>query len=492
VAQYAAMTTAFPNTPDFTGHNAPSRIECDLFDLVVEGTIPEEIQGSWFRSVPDPQYPPMLGDDTYLSGDGMVSAFRFENGHCDYSIRYVQTQRWNHERTARRSLYGLYRNPFTDHASVRGKGRGAANTTPLFHGGRLIALKEDSLGWELDPHTLETRGEWSYEGRLTSETMTAHPRIDPDTGELYFFGYEARGLATRDVAFCVANRDGELIREHWLQMPYCALMHDFAVTQEHVIFPCFPITADLGRLRDGGAHWVWEPSRETFVGIMPRSGSAGHLRWFRGPACSVFHIMNAFTEGSKVHVDLSVSDVPVFPFIREASELNIRPDQIHGEIARWTFDLARPGDQFARHSLAPAGDLPRVAARDSMRPYEIGYYAQFDPRVGPPIVSGPVGTGFNTVARLEVGSGRLKTFTPGGRSTVQEHVHIPSAKPGHEGYLAFVVDRHETNDAEVFIVEAEQLDRGPIARIRVPMRLRCGVHGTWVAAGTPTPRGGPI
>ena len=54
------MTTAFPNTPDFTGHNAPSRIECDLFDLVVEGTIPEEIQGSWFRSVPDPQYPPML------------------------------------------------------------------------------------------------------------------------------------------------------------------------------------------------------------------------------------------------------------------------------------------------------------------------------------------------------------------------------------------------------------------------------------------------
>ena len=65
------MTTAFPATPDFSGHNAPSRIECDIFDLVVEGTLPAEFEGSWYRSVPDPQYPPLMGDDTYLSGDGL-------------------------------------------------------------------------------------------------------------------------------------------------------------------------------------------------------------------------------------------------------------------------------------------------------------------------------------------------------------------------------------------------------------------------------------
>jgi carotenoid cleavage dioxygenase len=312
--------------------------------------------------------------------------------------------------------------------------------------------------------------------------MTAHPRIDPDTGELYFFGYEARGIATRDVAFYVANRNGELIREEWLQMPYCALMHDFAVTQEHVIFPCFPITADLARMQAGGAHWVWEPSRDTYIGIMPRSGGIEKLRWFRGPACSVFHIMNAFTEGSRVHMDLSVSDVPVFSFIRDASNLKLRPDELTGEIARWSFDLSKPGEQFERQPLAPAGDLPRIAARDSMRPYEIGYYEQFDPAVGPPILSGPVGAGFNKVVRLEVGSGRMKALSVGARSTVQEHVHIPSRKQGHEGYLAFVVDRHDENQAEVFIVEAQHLDRGPIARVRIPMRLRSAVHGTWVAA----------
>src|SRR4051812_40951678 len=133
------MTQAFPETPDFSGHNAPSRIECDIYDLVVEGEIPTDIQGSWYRSIPDPQYAPMMGHDTYLSGDGMVSVFRFENGHVDFRMRYVQTDRWKNERAARRSLHGLYRNPHTDHESVRGKDRGAANTTPIYHAGRLLA-----------------------------------------------------------------------------------------------------------------------------------------------------------------------------------------------------------------------------------------------------------------------------------------------------------------------------------------------------------------
>ena len=204
------MAKPFPNTMDFAGWNAPSRIECDIYDLVTEGEVPEEINGSWYRSIPDPQYSPMLGDDTFLSGDGMVSLFRFENGHVDFKMRYVKTERWKAERAARRSLYGIYRNPFTDDPSVQGKPRNVNNTTPIFHAGKLLALKEDSHAMELDPHTLETIGEWDYEGKLKSQTMTAHTRLAPDTGDLYFFGYEAGGFVTKDVAFCVADKKGNL------------------------------------------------------------------------------------------------------------------------------------------------------------------------------------------------------------------------------------------------------------------------------------------
>ncbi len=479
------MTQPFPATMDFAGHNAPARIECDIYDLVVEGAIPAEIQGTWFRSTPDPQYPPMLGDDTFLSGDGMVSAFRFADGHVDYGMRYVQTERWKNERAARRSLHGLYRNPYTDDPSVRGKGRGAANTTPILHGGRLIALKEDSHGWEVDPRTLATRGEWDYEGRLRSQTMTAHPRIDPQNGNLYFFGYEAGGLATRDVAYCIANRDGELIRESWFQMPHCALMHDFAVTREHVVFLGFPIHADLARMESGGPHWRWEAEKETVIGIMPREGNVEDMRWFQGPAASAFHVMNAFTEGSRVHVDFSVTNVPVFEFIRAAADLHIGPADLRGDLVRWTFDLARPGNRFEQTVLGPSGDMPRIADKDAMRDYEIGYYARVDVSRGPPLMSGPVGPGFNALTRLEVRSGKSKSLLMAPGTTMQEHVHIASAQPGHEGYLAFVVDHHATNLAEVFIVEAEHPQAGPVARVQVPMRLRCAVHGTWVPANIP-------
>jgi len=142
------MTISFPDSMDFSGFNAPSRVECDVYDLVIEGQVPAEINGAWYQTVPDPQYPPMLGQDTYLSGDGMLRMLRFENGHVDLKQRYIQTERFKNERRARRSLYGLYRNPYTDDPSVRGKGRGVNNTTPIFHGGRLLALKKIAGRWK--------------------------------------------------------------------------------------------------------------------------------------------------------------------------------------------------------------------------------------------------------------------------------------------------------------------------------------------------------
>ena len=476
------MSIPFPNSMDFTGFNAPSRIECEVYDLVVEGQLPADLNGSWYQTVPDPQFPPMLGHDTYLSGDGMMRMFRFENGHVDLKQRYIQTERFKNERRARRGLYGLYRNPYTDDPSVQGKPRGVNNTTPIFHGGRLLALKEDSRAMEIHPRTLETLGEWDFKGKLRSQTMTAHTRPDVETGELYFFGYEAGGLATRDVAYCVANEHGELVREEWFEAPYCAMMHDFAVTKEHAIFPVFPTTSDLTRLKAGGPHWIWEPDKDSFVGIMPRDGKVKDLRWFRGPPRSAYHFMNAYTEGNKVHLDFGCGKVNPFPFIREATGIQVRPEEMAGAFVRWTFDLSKPGERFEETVLGPGGDMPRAADKDAMKDYQVGYYQTFDPTLGPPLIAGPVGAGFNTILRLEVRSGKLTSFHPDGASTVQEHFHVPSQTPGHEGYLGFIVDRHAESLSELFILEVQHIEKGPVARVKVPLRLRVGVHGNWIPA----------
>jgi len=474
------MSNAFPQTMDFTGYNAPSRVECELYDLVIEGELPREIRGAWYQTVPDAQFAPLFADDTYLSGDGMIRMLRFENGHADFAQRYILSERLQNERRARRALYGRYRNVYTDDPSVRGKSRAVYNTTPIFHGGKLLALKEDSRAMELDPVTLATRGEWDYGGKLRSQTMTAHTRLDPRTGELLFFGYEASGLCSRDVAFCVANRNGELVREEWFQVPYCSLMHDFAITQEHVIFPVIPIVAELERIKAGGTHWRWDPTKETYVGIMPRSGTVKDLRWFKGPPISAFHYMNAYTEGSQVHLDFGYGKIAPFAFMRQG--FNVKPEEMGGEYVRWSFNLARPGDRWEQYVLGPSGDMPRVADKDMTVDYDIGYYQAFDPTIAPPLIAGPVGAGFNTILRMEVKSGKLTRLPMDQRSTVQEHVHIASHQPGHEGYLGFIVDRHDENQSEFFILDAAHIERGPIAQVKIPLRLRVGVHGNWVAA----------
>jgi carotenoid cleavage dioxygenase len=126
--------------------------------------------------------------------------------------------------------------------------------------------------------------------------------------------------------------------------------------------------------------------------------------------------------------------------------------------------------------------MPRIAEKDFMVDYNVGYYQRFDPTLGPPNIAGPVGPGFNTITRIDIKSGELRNLAMDPHSTVQEHVHVPSKVRGHEGYLAFIVDKHARNESEVYVLEAEHPERGPLARLQIPLRLRVAVHGNWVPA----------
>ena len=321
----------FPSTIQFTGLNTPVRAEASIRDLVVEGEIPAEIQGAFFRAVPDPAHPPRFEDDIALNADGMVARFLFEDGHVNYDIRYVETARYLAEKKARKALFGRYRNPFTDDPSVEGVDRTVSNTTPIWHAGRLFMTKEDGRAYEINPHTLETIGSWDYHGALKSETMTAHARIDPDTGEMFFFGYEAGGLCSKEISYCIADKDGNLVSEQWFEAPYVSAMHDFVITEKYAVFPLFPTTADLDRIKAGGPHWAHQQDLESWVAVMPRYGKVEDIRWFKGrKGVSCFHLINAFDDGDLIHMDLCLSDTNAFPFMREAGGIQCDQSEIGG------------------------------------------------------------------------------------------------------------------------------------------------------------------
>ena len=479
----------FPDTPEYIGLNTPLGEEYEIGSLAVEGRIPPDVEGVFFRAVPDPAFPPFVEDGgAILSGDGMVSAVRLTGGKAGFAIRYVQTARHRVEVAAGRALFGKYRNPFTDQPDAKGVDRTVANTTPVWHAGRLLMTKEDGRPYRIDPRSLETLGSYDFSGGLRSETMTAHVRIDAETGEMFFFGYEADGLASTKVAYCIADKQGNLIREQWFDAPYCALMHDFVITERYALFPIYPTTCDAERVRAGGDHWVHEMGRDSWVGVMPRYGDVAEMRWFRGPkGVSCFHMMNAFDDDAgRIQFDQCLSSVNVFPFIQRASGLNVPPAEAGSRLARWTIDLENGSDAVTETVIGPPGDFPIVPAARHGRPYTHAWMLTMNPDMrGPPVLGGPVGAMFNLLLRLDfTGKPPQALALPPGQC-FNEPVHVPASTPGHDGWLVMVVD-HQTGPSDfshaVWILDAGNVGAGPVARVAIPHRLRPQVHGWWVSA----------
>lgn len=156
----------FPKTETFSGFNRPSRIEGDVQNLEVTGVIPSDIDGTFYRVQPDHRFPPLYESDIHFNGDGNVTAIKISGGRAHFKQRYVKTDRYQQESAHGKSLFGKYRNPYTDNEAVKGIIRTAANTNIIFWRGMLLATKEDGPPYAMDPESLETIGRYDFEGQV--------------------------------------------------------------------------------------------------------------------------------------------------------------------------------------------------------------------------------------------------------------------------------------------------------------------------------------
>jgi len=484
----------FPDLPIYTGFNAPGRFEADILDLQVDGEVPQHLDGAFYRVAPDPQWPPLHGSDIYFNGDGMVCQFRFRNGHVDFKCRYVRTEKYELERAAGRALFGTYRNPLSDDPSVRGRSRGTGNTNIVLHAGRLLALKEDSLPVALDPLSLETIGSCNFAGTLRCATFTAHPKLDPESGELVAFGYDAAGIATPDIACFMLDGAGRVSREVWFKAPYSCMVHDFAVTRGYIVFPIVPLTSSMERVRMGQSNFAWDGSKDVYLGVLPRNGDAEAIRWFRGPTQFASHVMNAFDDGERIYIDLPVSQSNGFPFFPDVTGAPFDPRKAHYHLQRWTLDLASAGNSFTQQQLSSLlGEFPRIDERYAMQPYRHGYLTVQDPDKPFDTARGGSITGmfWNSIGHIDHATGRASTYFAGPTSAFQEPTFIPrsASAPEGDGYLVVLVNRYEEMRSDLILLDAQHIAEGPLATIHLPLRLRNGLHGLW-AAGTQLARAG--
>jgi carotenoid cleavage dioxygenase len=468
------MAQPFPADPFLTGWMAPSGMECDAPDLIVEGELPPDLVGTYFRNGPDPLHPPRDGDHYHwFHGDGMIQRFHFEQGRVSWRNRWVRTRKYELEREAGRSLFGVLGNPMTADPAVASEPYNTANTHIVHHGGRLLALMEGTIAVEVDPVTLGTVGDFDFGGAI-SGPITAHPKFDPVNGEMVFFGYQAMGPGSSQVRYNVASSDGALTRNEMIEAPFASMMHDFFVTRSHVVFPVYPLTFDMERAIKGGLPLAWEPDKGTHFGVIPRDGGAADIQWYDMDARFSFHMLNAWDDGEDIVIDVCASNASQFAPKTDGS-LADRSEGVSPQLRRWTISPASGSKQVKEELLDDMTcEFPRTDDRWMTQPHRHGY---------------AVGTRgaelmFSDLIHFDAQTGKRNVHEGGPRFLFGEPVVAPRRGSDDEadGYVLLLAYDQETGLSELRVFDALEIARGPAATVRIPTRIPAGFHGSWVAA----------
>ncbi len=458
--------------PYLSGNFGPVRSEDDFADLKIEGAMPKELSGALYRTGPNPQFDPRDSHHHWFAGDGMLHAFMIDNGKVSYRNRYVRTPKWEIEHEAGKALFGTFGNPMTSDPSVIGKDSGVANTNIVWHGGRLLALEEGHQPFEVDAITLAPRGYRDYAG--AAGRFTAHPKTDPETGELVFFGYSAGGMPFSDqIVYGVADKTGKVTRLDTFKAPFQSMIHDFFVTKNHVLFPVLPLTMSLERAMKGQSPVAWEPETGAFIGVMARNAGVETIRWFETDPCYVFHPMNMWEEGSKIFVD--VMEYPVAPLFPNAD--GSRGMDVPATLKRWTFDLASNTNTIKREALDDTpGEFPRLDERRAGLSYRHGYFAGQSRQ--------SLETGFSAIVHIDHKTGKRVDHSFGAGNITSEPVFVPRAANSAEGdgFLLQVVYRGNEDRSDLVVLDAGDVGGKPLAVARMPRRVPFGFHGNWRSA----------
>jgi len=456
--------------PFLQGNFAPWREEGAHEGLEVVGEIPRDLNGTFYRAGPNPAFEPK-GRYHWFDGDGMVHAIDIRDGRASYRNRYVASDGLKEEQAAGKALYpGLLDMGESDMAGFKITG----NTNIVAHAGKLLALVEVAHPTAMDLKTLETRGLYDYDGKL-SGAMTAHPKLDPETGEMLFFGYSP---FPPYLQYHVADRTGALVKSEEIDVAWPSMMHDFAITQNHVIFMLCPVVFSFENMAERGGPFTWEPERGARLGVMPRSGGNADVRWFDIDPCFVFHPMNAYDDGDGIVLDVARYERLLFmnPDARDTS----LQEEDNARLHRWRIDLTS-GTVKSTPLDDLVGEFPRVDERLVGRRHRFGYMAVRGPETRDDNM--PVLTAIRKYD-LEGGSSATRLF--GARNGVGEPLFVPRHATAEEddGYVIVLHYDHERDLSDFLILDARNIEGQPLARVRLPHRVPYGFHGNWVSADT--------
>ncbi|MBT6275477.1 MAG: dioxygenase [Chromatiales bacterium] len=480
--------------PYVHGIFAPVDGELEKSDLDVVGELPADLDGCFVLNSPNQRWRPG-GKYHYYDGDGMLHAVYFHDGKVNYVRRWVRTDAFVREEAAGEAVWPGLAGPF-NFDLPGGPIKDNSNTDIIFYAGRLLSLWYlAGVPYRVDPLTLRTEGAEDFGGRLRRK-LSAHSKVDPNTGELIFFDY---GNEAPYMTYGVADASGNLLREVPIDLPGPRSPHDIGVTPNYSILHDLPMFQDPEIFSRHGKRVVrFHRDVPARFGILPRHGDGSQVKWFEAEPCYILHVVNCWEEGDWIVMDACRQPEPI-----------AKPDEGDGELAkmlafrrrthvlhRWRFNL-RTGEVREGPLESLNMEFPRINPLFLGRETRYSYYQYLPlPDADSDSLSGRCQT-FDALVRFDAADGTVQRWNYSQNGRVAYGNEAPFApKQGatahgqnddaqeDDGYIVTIVT--DTNDweSECHVFDARQVEAGPVARVKLGCRVPAGFHANWVDGGS--------
>lgn len=449
---------------------------------ILAGGLPDALQGTLYRNGPGCLERGGQRVGHWFDGDGAVLAVRFAGRKASACYRYVRTAGYQEETRRDRYLFPNYgqtaAGPFWNNWLRPVKN--VANTSVLALPDRLLALWEGGWPHALDLEDLHTGGPDPLGWLAAGESFSAHPKGDPQTGELYNFGVSPGRDAELLLYRC--DRAGSLIQRQTIALDGVPLIHDFVLAGRYLIFFVAPVRMDvlpaLLGFKSFGEALTWRPQLGVQILLVDRATLEPVARgeadpWFQ------WHFANGCeTDSGEIIVEfVRFPDFTTNQNLREVARGRIETPAA-GKLWRVRLD-----PQTARlHSQEPLSDrtceFPTVAASDVGRDWRYTYLSAH--RAG----TVPGSELLGAIAIFDRQTQALTVADPGSDCYPSEPIFIPNPQDPAVGWLVTVVYDGRARRSQVWVYDRDNLTAGPICRLGLPEVVPHSFHGTWQPAAT--------
>ncbi len=438
--------------------------------LAVEGTLPPDLRGTLYRTGPG-VYERFNGRSVthMFEADGVVSSVRLDGASAQGAARAVEGDGYRKETEAGRPLYTSAAR-WLDRAPrfYRGDIKNTGNTAMWSHQGRLFALMEAAVPIEIDPDTLATVAETNL--GCIENAFSAHPHYVASRGASFGFGATFGPRMTVDVYALPDDGPARTIQS--FTAPFSTFVHDFIVTDHHLVFMVCPAPMRLLRVlmqTRGMKEWFdWQPERGTEIIAIPIDDPSRITR-FTTDAFWFWHVVNAWSEGSVVR-----AQIPRYPNLASYYDVgeNMRDEDLPA-LYELTIDLERKtcrSELRADLTLEFPHVHPSVRGKQHRATYGVLGWAGSDGERG--------------IARIDEHGEVVDHFTPGADHRVSEPVLVPRHRGGEEedAYVLTLVHEATREQSYLAVLDAGALDAGPIAKAWFDQVIPETFHGAWIAS----------